>query len=119
MKILVVDDEEDIAEELADFLESPQREVQFETSARRALDLAKAMHPDLVITDMRMPELDGAELAIRIAREVDSSTRFIIVSGHLHAEEELASLSEVQYALVPKPVDIDALTEQVALCEAG
>ena len=85
--ILVVDDEPDIAEELADLISSTGRSVRFACSALVALELAKELNPELVITDMRMPDMDGAELVRRIAAFEENDVNFIIVSGHLAAEE--------------------------------
>ena len=113
--ILVVDDEPDIAEELADLISSTGRSVRAACHALEALELAKEIDPQLVITDMRMPDMDGAELVRRIAAIEGNDARFIIVSGHLAAEEELAMLHDVAYSLFQKPIDVERLLEQIAL----
>ena len=46
-----------------------------------ALNLIKEHHPDLVITDIRMPSLDGIEL-IKTVRELNIDTEFMIISGY-------------------------------------
>ena len=112
--ILVIDDEPDIAEELADLISSTGRPVRFACSALAGLEMAKELNPELVITDMRMPDIDGAELVRRIAAIKGDSVKFIIVSGHLAAEEDLAMLHDVAYRLFQKPIDVERLLEQVA-----
>lgn len=117
--ILVVDDEEDIAEELADLIESTSREVVYATSALEGLEIAKKNVIDLVITDMRMPQMDGAELVRKIVDyyEPDRRPSFIVISGHLGASDDLLHLNDVAYTLVPKPVEVELLLETIASIE--
>jgi len=117
--ILIIDDEEDIAEELADLLQSTGRDVIYRTSALSALDLAEKQSFDLVITDMRMPEMDGAEL-IRKISDISchgKTPAFIVISGHLGASDDLSHLHDIPYNLVPKPVDVDMLFSQIEAAE--
>ena len=62
MNILIVDDEVEIAEEMGELLESPDRRICLANSGAEALVLAEGVGFDLVITDMRMPGMDGADL---------------------------------------------------------
>ena len=117
--ILVVDDEEDIAEELADLLSSTGRDVVYRTSAAAGLEVARSQAVDIVITDMRMPEMDGAELIRRIA-DSNSSQKlpsFIVVSGHLGASDDLSHLHNIDYSLVPKPLDVEVLLSEIKALE--
>ena len=117
--ILIVDDEPDIAEELADLIESTGREVIYETSALSALKVAKNQSLDLVITDMRMPGIDGAELIRRIHDSYADREKpgFIVVSGHFGASDDLSHLHNIDYTLVPKPIDVNVLLSLIAAKE--
>jgi len=117
--ILIVDDEQDIAEELADLIESTGREVIYATSALVGLDMAKSQKVDLVITDMRMPEMDGAELVRKIADAYghDHAPAFMVISGHLDVSDDLSHLHDISYSLIPKPVDVEVLLSQIAMME--
>lgn len=116
--ILVVDDEPEIAEELADLISSTGRHVRFSFSALDALKLAIQLQPEIVITDMRMPEMDGAQLVRRIADTSEIPVRFIIVSGHLNVEADLTLMHDISYCLVPKPINIDALLDQIEIYDS-
>ena len=111
--ILIVDDEPDIAEELADLIASEGYDVSFTTRATDALQKAVEHHFELVISDMRMPDMDGAELIRKIADQSGRPQQFIIISGHLEARDDLANLHDVDYSLITKPIDVDALLQQI------
>ncbi|MGB0916946.1 MAG: response regulator transcription factor [Flavobacteriales bacterium] len=59
--ILIVDDEEDILEFLEYNLKKENFEVHTASSGRKAIEIAQEAHPDLIILDVMMPELDGIE----------------------------------------------------------
>ena len=66
-RILIVDDDPVFAETLREVLEqTPEFDVRVETSSVRALHAARDFPPDLIITDIVMPGLDGGEFAARI-----------------------------------------------------
>jgi DNA-binding NtrC family response regulator len=67
-KVLIVDDEPDMAENLERMLHNHGYETVVETESLRALDCIERERPDLVLTDLRMPELDGMTLLEEIRR---------------------------------------------------
>jgi two-component system alkaline phosphatase synthesis response regulator PhoP len=67
-KILLVDDERDILDLIGYNLEKEGYEVQTAVNGRKALEVARQFHPDLVLLDVMMPEMDGME-ACREFRE--------------------------------------------------
>lgn len=109
-KILVVDDEPMIAEELAEFLES----FDYPCNAVNSVDSALAFIADnpevtLVMTDMRMPGRDGAELLRVLSALTDRSFEYVVISGHLDAEKELKGLSSASITLMRKPINIEEM----------
>lgn len=109
-KILVVDDEQIIAEELAEFLDS----FDYPCSAVNSVDSALAfiaLDPDvtLVMTDMRMPGRDGAELLRELSAMSDRNFEYVVISGHLDAEQELRGLDAASITLMRKPINIEEL----------
>ena len=78
--ILVIDDELFMLEFVRKILESAQHTVLVATSADSGLDAYRAHRPDLVITDLIMPDKDGLE-AIQELRQENPATRIIAISG--------------------------------------
>ena len=109
-KILIVDDEPMIAEELAEFLESFDYPCSAVNSADSALAYI-AENPDvtLVMTDMRMPGRDGAELLRELSAIPDRQFEYVVISGHLDAEQELRGLSSASITLMRKPINIEEM----------
>ena len=114
-KILVVDDNADVAEGLREILESAGHTAVVATGAVQALALGSAVAPDVVISDIELPVMDGYELALHLrARPELSNTLFIALTGYGQAHDPRHSReSGFQYHLV-KPVDIDRLLKIVA-----
>ena len=78
--ILVIDDELFMLEFVRKILESAQHKVLVATSADSGLDDYRTHKPDLVITDLIMPDKDGLE-AIQELRQENPATRIIAISG--------------------------------------
>ncbi len=77
-KILIIDDEEDICIFTKSVLEKTGRyEVFFSMEAKEGVNLAKSYRPDLILLDVRMPEMDGAEVAQHLSE--DEATRSITI----------------------------------------
>lgn len=80
--VLVVDDESDIRDMLADILRSPNRSIVTARSGREALECMEAAWYDVILTDIRMPDLDGPSLHREIERRwPDRTGRIVFVTG--------------------------------------
>ncbi len=79
-KILVVEDSAVFRDVLIDILETLDHEVRGVTNGKEALIALEAGHPDLMITDYIMPEMDGEEL-LRVVRGQGMTFRVIVMSG--------------------------------------
>ncbi|MFC1646559.1 two-component system response regulator [Candidatus Omnitrophota bacterium] len=78
-KILIIDDEKDICDSLGRILERTGKyEVWTTTSPIKSISLAKKNHPDLILLDIIMPEMNGAIVAERLAK--DPSTKDIRIA---------------------------------------
>jgi len=104
-RVLVVDDDKTLADTLALILRSNAYDVAVAYDGRHGYELAGSLQPDLVISDVLMPEMNGVEMAIKIHREFPE-TRILLVSGQ-------ASTLDLLKASRDKGYDFDALTKPV------
>lgn len=77
--VLIVEDEEPIAQALAFIVEDAGFTSQIAIHGKRALDLIRAHRPDLIITDMMMPKMSGKELIAALRAEPDLQTLPIVL----------------------------------------
>jgi two-component system nitrogen regulation response regulator NtrX len=112
-RILVLDDEENYAEMLQDLLREQNYQVDMATRAERAIDQLEQVPYDLVISDYKMPVMDGADF-LKKARELYPNLPFILVSGLMNTPE-LVKVANMSVTLVmEKPLDTTAFLRHVA-----
>jgi len=112
--ILVVDDEPSIARLLADLLALDGHAV--ETAANGAVALAKlrARAYDVILSDLKMPELDGAGLYREVTRlDAALGRRFIFVTGSALDPESRRSVEGLGVPILTKPFRVDTLRQMV------
>ncbi len=104
-RVLVVDDEELIAESVAEILRTEGFDAIAAFSGQEALELAKELCPDIVLSDVLMPDMDGVDTAIRI-RDACPKTRILLFSGQAATSDllERAKSKGHQFELLPKPL---------------
>ena len=118
-KVLVVDDDIDVRHSTAALLRSEGCQVLESEGALAALELVEREGPvDIVLTDLRMPDVDGVEFA-EMLRERDAVVPIIFVSGYSHMFEGRVPTGPT-YAALDKPYDADRLIETMSrLLAAG
>ncbi len=112
-RILVIDDEDAIRDIWCDFLRQLGYEVEAASDGVQGLRLFMARPHGLVLTDLRMAEMDGWAVADRIARL--GSTPVILITGSA-SEEDRQRAEALGLALLHKPVDLrdlQSLVEQL------
>lgn len=104
-RILVVDDETLIADTIVQILNRNGFIAEAAYSGARAIELSKLYCPELVLSDVMMPNVDGVEAAIAI-REHCPDTRIVLFSGQAATVEILARARERghNFELLPKPI---------------
>ncbi len=100
--ILLVDDEPDILEFLEQYLEDKGMDVSRTTSAREALDQLKKREFDLVMSDIRMPEMSGVEL-LKEGKKLAPDTIFILITAHASTEAAIDAQQHGAYGYLTKP----------------
>jgi two-component system, OmpR family, KDP operon response regulator KdpE len=110
-RVLVVDDEPQITRVLKTVLSSQGYDVRTAPEGESALANFREWSPDLVITDLKMPHMDGAELCRRI-REA-STVPIIVLSVNSEKPSKIDALDSGADDYVTKPFDIDELMARV------
>jgi CheY-like chemotaxis protein len=111
---LVVDDNPQFAENLAEILRDLGDDVAIAESGREALEAARGRRFDAVLTDMRMPLMGGAEVVHEI-RRMDPGAPAMVITAHVGDDAIEAARREGLLAVLPKPVDVQRLLELLAL----
>ena len=117
MLILVVDDEEAIREEMAELLSRKGATVVTASSGEAALNVVAQGHDvfDVVVTDMSMGGMSGAEL-IRALHEMDfKEAKYVLASGHQGNYAGELALLGIPCTVLTKPLDPRQLLSAVAL----
>jgi CheY-like chemotaxis protein len=119
LRVLVVDDNADAAQMLAALLEVQGHAVSVEYDGRGALARARAEHPDVLLLDIGLPDMDGYELARRLrAQPENAAATLVALTGYgQNQDREEAQQAGFDHYLV-KPADLNAVNEVLALAEA-
>ena len=107
--ILVVDDEKNYLLVLSAVLEEEGYEVLTTVSGLEALEIQKSSDLDLVLTDMKMPGLDGIELLERIKAH-DPELPVIMMTAHGTVDKAVEAMQKGAYSYILKPFDNERLT---------
>ncbi len=114
-RILVVDDNRDAADSIADLLRLERHTVQTAYSGAAALSVARVYKPDVVFLDIGLPGMDGYEIARRLREFPETArSRLIALTGYGQASDREQSKAAGFDAHVVKPVDPTALPPLVA-----
>jgi len=113
VKVLLVDDELEFAETLAERLRLRDYEVSVMGSADRAIDsIAGGDIPDVVLLDIKMPGIDGLD-ALNEIKANDPSIEAILLTGHGAAHSGIEGMKRGAFDYLLKPIDIDELIGKI------
>ncbi len=107
-RILIVDDEEQMRELLAKVLEKNGYQVTAAADGSQALALLEKEPMDLVVTDVRMPGLDGME-ALRAIKELNPEIVIILMTAFGSIDQAVQAVKEGAYDYINKPFKIDEM----------
>lgn len=111
-KILVVEDHADTRDALALLLEREQFFVFTAENGRQGLDQAKTQHPDLIITDIMMPVLDGIKM-IEGLRAVPEMSQLPIIVVSAYSEKTAEAMRAGANCALSKPITVSLLISTV------
>lgn len=120
MRVIICDDEEKVCQLIHDLIDWDALGIEQVKSAHsgfETIELTQSFHPDLIISDVRMPGCPGSEL-VRIIRKISPDTDFIMISGYHYAEypQSILDFDIVDYLL--KPIDREELYSAVKKAKA-
>ena len=112
-RILLADDDPDSLEGMRSLLVAWGYEVETAEDGRAALDKVGVIHPSMVITDVRMPEMNGLELLEAVRRD-EPDIPVIVLTAHGSNDTRRRAVEHGAFAYLPKPVDVARLKTLLA-----
>ncbi len=113
-RILVVDDDASIRETFEIHLERRGYQVRTAETGEKALNQMESFGPELVITDVRMPGLDGLELLKRVRDGSDADV--IVITAHESMESAVGAMKAGAYDYLVKPLDLKRIDHLLDQC---
>ncbi len=112
-RIVVVDDEEIVTSLVRDALEDEGFSISTASSGPEALEIIKSNGVDLIITDIRMPQMDGIELASK-ARQISPDVVVIFMTGYANLDSAKEAIKQGAFEYIMKPFELTEIRQSVA-----
>ena len=106
--ILVIDDEKSIRNTLKDILEYEKFTVDLAEHGAEGLEKYKQGKYDIVLCDIKMPEMDGLEVLEKLFEE-EGDAQVIMISGHGNIDNAVEAIKKGAYDFIEKPLDLNRL----------
>ncbi len=116
-KVLLVDDEEEFIETLAERMRARGMEVSTTNSGKNALQLVEDESYDVVVLDLKMPGIDGLEALKRIKHR-SPDIQVVLLTGYATVEKGVEAMKQGAFEFLEKPVDIGSLTDAIHKAKA-
>jgi len=111
-RLLIIDDEPEMVENLTRLLRREGYRCISATDGRKGLELLESQRPDVVLTDLKMPEIDGMDL-LRRAHKIDPGLPVIMITAFSTIESAVAAIKEGAFDYLPKNFSVDQLRVSV------
>lgn len=111
-KILIVDDEKDLATTIEAILSLSGYEAMSVIDGESAIDEVKNNHYDLILMDVKLPVMNGVEAFLKI-KEIDPKTKVMMMTGYSVEDLIDQALNEGACGFLRKPFDVERLLETV------
>lgn len=108
ISILIAEDEIELLESIKEYIEIFFNRVYTASCGEKAYDIYQQKRPNIILTDINMPNLDGLSLISKI-RENDNETKIIVMSAHSEQEKLLKAVKLHLETYLIKPIKNDAL----------
>ncbi len=107
-RILIIDDEKAICNTLKDILTYEKYEVEVAFDGAEGIKKAESGNFDLVLSDIKMPKMDGIEVLVKL-QEMNPDLPVVMISGHGTIETAVEALKKGAYDYISKPPDLNRL----------
>jgi DNA-binding response OmpR family regulator len=111
-KVLIVDDEKDFLDIMAERMDARGMEVSTATSAEDALKMVLKEPYDAVIMDLMMPEMDGFK-ALKLFKETRPDVPIILLTANVPEEKCIEAIKLGAMDVIEKPADLNLLTQKI------
>jgi len=111
-RVLAIDDESAMTDWLKILLEHAGYDVKTASMGARGEELFKAWHPDAVVTDLMLPDVDGIEL-VRKFRQLDPEAEVIVITGQGNIPRSVDAVKAGAYDFLEKPLDAERLLDKL------
>ena len=111
-KLLVIDDEPNIIYVIERCFSSPTMKVVSAANGQAGLQVAKAERPDVVLLDIRLPDMSGLDVFQEL-RRIDARVPVILMTAYAKAETAIEAISRGAFDYLLKPLELDTLKRLV------
>jgi DNA-binding NtrC family response regulator len=119
LSVLIIDDNEGSLELLQSALAQPGVDILTASDPEEGLELVVSRHPQIVLTDLMMPKMNGLEVLSRIM-EIDPSTDVVLMTAHYSTETAVEAIKKGASDYLNKPISIALIREKIgALIDAA
>ena len=116
-KVLIVDDEKDFLDIMAERMSARGMDVSTATSAENALKMVLKESYDAVIMDLMMPEMDGFT-ALKLFKETRPNLPIILLTANVPEEKCIEAIKLGAMDVIEKPADLNLLTQKIEEAKA-
>ena len=111
-RVLLVDDERDFLDIMAERMEARGMEISTTTSAEDALKMVLKEPYDAIIMDLMMPEMDGFK-ALKLFKETRPDVPIILLTANVPEEKCIEAIKLGAMDVIEKPADLNLLTQKI------
>ena len=116
-KVLIIDDEKDFLDIMAERMSARGMDVSTATSAENALKMVLKESYDAVIMDLMMPEMDGFT-ALKLFKETRPDLPIILLTANVPEEKCIEAIKLGAMDVIEKPADLNLLTQKIEEAKA-
>ena len=116
-RVLLIDDEKDFLDIMAERMEARGMDVSTTTSAEDALKMVLKESYDAVIMDLMMPEMDGFK-ALKLFKETRPDISIILLTANVPEEKCIEAIKLGAMDVIEKPADLKLLTQKIEAAKA-